>query len=166
MISTGTLIRDARHQAKLSQAQLGQRLGCTPGLISHWEADRKSPVNLNRVASVLGIPEEVLQASTPAPAAQPVASRTRNPPPDSLPEADAETAFVNMSDLLRWIFRTYGFQVQPGKVYEWISDRTLDPPFPAYRNPLRKNPQGEPTLLFRTKEVGPWLDRMIQPLHA
>jgi transcriptional regulator with XRE-family HTH domain len=42
-ITAGRRIAAAREAARLSQAQLGQRLNVTSGVISKWETDRNMP---------------------------------------------------------------------------------------------------------------------------
>jgi transcriptional regulator with XRE-family HTH domain len=165
MPTTGNILRNARLQAHLSQGELGKRLGCSTSLISHWEADRKPISNLLAVAEALGVPIENITGNNPRPPRPSGPTRAENLIREELPNAVQPEHFLNMTDLLRWIRATYGFQVDPGRVYEWISGAEFKPPFPAYRNPLRKNPQGEPTLLFRSSEVVTWFNQMIQPLQ-
>ena len=166
MATTGTLLRNARLDAHLSQGKLSKLLGCSISLISHWEADRKPIADLPAVAAALGVPVESVTGTNPAPLHPGRPLRSDNPPPEGLPEAVPGWHFINMSQLLRWIKETYGLQMNAGRIYELIHDKDLKPPFPANRNPLKKNPQGEPTLLFQTSKVGPWIDQMIQPIRT
>jgi transcriptional regulator with XRE-family HTH domain len=55
-MSTGELIRSARMRARLSQAELGERLGLATSSIARWETDRAEPgySTLRRVLQACG----------------------------------------------------------------------------------------------------------------
>jgi transcriptional regulator with XRE-family HTH domain len=56
----GQLIRDARHRAGLTLEDVADRVGVTPGALSHIESGRRLPNSSNAVAiaDALGIPRE------------------------------------------------------------------------------------------------------------
>lgn len=58
----GQMIRHARHARGLRLEDLAERVGVTPGALSHIESGRRLPTPRNavRIASELGIPEEVV----------------------------------------------------------------------------------------------------------
>jgi transcriptional regulator with XRE-family HTH domain len=61
----GFIIRDARTKAQLTLEQVADKVGVTPGALSHIESGRRlpSPRNAMMIAQVLGIPDdEILSA--------------------------------------------------------------------------------------------------------
>jgi transcriptional regulator with XRE-family HTH domain len=162
MPTTGQLLRKARIQAKMSQAKLGRRLGVSNTLVAHWEADRKPVLQLEAVASELGLSAQALQGDAPAEARGATLYRQDNPPPVDLPPAEegGTDDYLNMTETIRWILDTYGLVITTGQFYKHIAENKL----PAYTNKLRLNQKKEPTLLFRPSELRPWLQTMIRPL--
>jgi len=61
----GQLIRDARHRSGQTLEDVAEKVGVTPGALSHIESGRRLPQSYNAVAiaEALGVPrEEILQA--------------------------------------------------------------------------------------------------------
>lgn len=61
----GQLIRDARHRSGLTLEDVAEKVGVTPGALSHIESGRRlpNPSNAVAIAEILGVPtEEILQA--------------------------------------------------------------------------------------------------------
>ena len=54
----GTLIREARRRKGLDQATLAKMVGCSPGVISHYETGnyRPSPTRIDELRWLLQIP--------------------------------------------------------------------------------------------------------------
>ncbi len=66
--SSGTLLRDARNRAELTQADLAQRAGTTQSVISAYESDRRQPAltTLEGLVEATGLELEV-RVRTPRP---------------------------------------------------------------------------------------------------
>lgn len=155
MPTTGQLIRKARVAAKLTQNQLARKMDCTGFLVSHWEADRRPVTDMEALARVLNTTLEALTGDTPAPkSAEPVA----------LPVAALESAepWLPISQAARVIEEFIGRRVYHVSIHAWIQTRGL----PAYENPLKRNSQGEPTLLLKRSEILAWLNRTFRPVSV
>ncbi|HSV37760.1 MAG TPA: helix-turn-helix transcriptional regulator, partial [Nocardioidaceae bacterium] len=59
--SSGTLLRDARTRAGLTQSELAQRAGTTQSVISAYESDRRQPAltTLEGLVAATGLELEV-----------------------------------------------------------------------------------------------------------
>ena len=163
--TTGQLIRNARLKAAFSQGMVARELGVTNSLVSHWEAGRRMPEDLASVAQALGVPvEELTMVDSPSP---PLGRRADFPVPSDLPSVELQEGegepWVNLVTIIRFIQTFYGMRISNTRIYEWLFDEGLSPRFPAYRNPLKKNAKGEPTLLFKKSEVRTWFEQVIQP---
>ena len=165
--TTGQLIRNARLKAALSQGMVAQKLGVTNSLVSHWEAGRRVPEDLASLAQVLGVPVEVFTSEGSPLSPQ---GRADFPVPGDLPAAEPQEGedepWVNLLTIIRFIQTFYGMRISNTRIYEWLFDEDLSPRFPAYRNPLKKNAKGEPTLLFKKSQVRGWFEQVIQPLKV
>ncbi|OXS80149.1 helix-turn-helix domain-containing protein [Domibacillus enclensis] len=64
MYNIGEVIKKYRKEAKLTATELAERIGVTQGTISQLETGKRKPSidMLERIASVLGIPEKLLKA--------------------------------------------------------------------------------------------------------
>jgi predicted nucleotidyltransferase/DNA-binding XRE family transcriptional regulator len=62
MISAGSIVREARHRAQLSQVQLARRAGITQSVVSAYESGARQPSvpMLQRLVSAAGLDLEIL----------------------------------------------------------------------------------------------------------
>ena len=164
MATTGQLIRAAREAAGLSQAQLAKRLqGVTNFLVSHWEAGRRPVTDMKALAEALGTTEEALTGEDEAkPKARVILVKQADPAALAPVQVDAPEGFLSITQAQKVLQQMLGRRVYPYHVHAWVQGRGL----PAYENSLKKNPQGEPTLLFKRSELEAWLGTQIAPVRA
>ena len=78
----------------------------------------------------------------------------------SIPETQAAEPFLDLKRAVAFFHRRLGKKIHHCSVHRWVAEEGL----PAYRNPLRKNPQGEPTLAFKESELEAWLQTKLMPV--
>lgn len=158
MATTGELIQAARISAGFSQNQLGQKLGVTGSLVSHWEADRRPVADMSALASVLGTSEKALTGDAPT---RPCNKREDRPPLAAISTEMGEP-YIGIGQACRVLSGMLSRKVCSPSVHQWVATMGL----PAYENPLRKNPLGDPTLAFRRSELVAWVASTLQPVKA